>query len=292
MCCHKRLITILLLFAYFILLSLPVSAEVKPGLLKVHFLDVGQGDSILMNTPSGKNILIDGGPPGSGKKIIAYLKEKQINRIDLLITTHPDIDHIGGLPQVLKKVKVKQVVDSGKLHTTRTYAKYIQQIIKHDIPVRLAEKNELLRIDPLLTIRILNTYGNSKNNNQSSIALKVTYDDIDLLLMSDVEMKQEKEFLKSYDVNAEIIKVAHHGSNTSSSLDFLKAVSPETAILTYSIENDYGHPVDRVIRNLYKVKSDIYSTAVFGDLEIRSDGKSYLVLPSRDPLSNIRKEAG
>ncbi|WP_052360731.1 ComEC/Rec2 family competence protein [Oceanobacillus manasiensis] len=290
--CPKRLNSILIITAQLLFICLPISATATEGLLKVHFLDVGQGDSILINTPSGKNVLIDGGPPGSGKKIIAYLKEKEIDSIDLLITTHPDIDHIGGLPQVLKKVKVKQVLDSGKLHTTRTYAKYIQQIIKHDIPVRLAEKNELVRIDPLLTIRVLNTYGKSKNNNQSSIALKVTYNEVDLLLMSDVETEQEKDFLETYDVKAEIIKVAHHGSNTSSSLDFLKAVSPETAILTYSIENDYGHPVDRVIRNLYKVKSHIYSTAVFGDLEIRSDGESYLVLPSREPLSNIRKSAG
>ncbi|MFD2628824.1 ComEC/Rec2 family competence protein [Oceanobacillus kapialis] len=288
----KKLLTILIVTTQFILISFPVSAERIPGLLKVHFLDVGQGDSILMNTPTGKNILIDGGPPGSGKKIIAYLKKKDIDSIDLLISTHPDIDHIGGLPQVLKKVKVKKVLDSGKLHTTTTYARYIQQIIKQDIPVKLAEKNELIKIDPHLTIRVLNTYGNSKNNNQSSIVLKVTYDEVDLLLMSDVEKEQEKEFLKTYDLDAEIIKVAHHGSNTSSSLDFLKAVSPETAILTYSIENDYGHPVDRVIRNLYKVNADIFSTAVFGDLEIRSDGKSYLVLPSREPLENIRKKAG
>lgn len=115
-----------LCFSIFILLIIPVDSvySADNNLLKVHFIDVGQGDSIFLQTPNHKRILIDGGPPKAGKKVVAYLKEHQINKIDLLIATHPDIDHIGGLPYIMSSFKVNQLLDSGKLHTTKTYAKY------------------------------------------------------------------------------------------------------------------------------------------------------------------------
>ncbi|MGM0942527.1 MAG: ComEC/Rec2 family competence protein [Bacillota bacterium] len=255
--------------------------------MQMHFIDVGQGDSMLIKTPANKHILIDGGPPDAGKRVVKYLKKQGVNKIDLLVATHPDVDHIGGLPYVMKHIKVAKILDSGKLHTTRMYAKYIQEIRKQAIPVKVAKLHEKLLVDPLLSIQVLNTYGKSKNNNQSSIALKVSYKEVDFLLMSDVEMEQEKEIMKNIEIDAEILKVAHHGSNTSTSLRFLKAVSPQTAILTYSKENDYGHPVNRVIKNLYKVNANIYSTGALGNLVIRTDGEDYLVFPEKEPFYNL-----
>jgi len=260
--------------------------------LQVHFIDVGQGDSLLIQTPSDKTILIDGGPPEAGDKIVSYLEKQQIESIDLLVATHPDIDHIGGLPYVMKEFKVKNILDSGKLHSTKTYAAYLHQIRKQNIPVHIAMENEKIRLDPELTIRVLNTYGATKSNNQSSIVLKLTYEEIDFLLMSDIEMEQEKELMDKHDVQAEIIKVAHHGSNTSTSSPFLQAVNPETALLTYSKDNDFGHPVDRVIDNLNNIKASIYSTAAYGDIVIRTDGKSYVILPEENPIDRIIKSTG
>lgn len=271
--------------------QLTVFAE-SQELMEVHFIDVGQGDSILVQTPSDKVILIDGGPPDAGKKVISYLEKRNIETIDLLIATHPDIDHIGGLPEIMKSFEVKQILDSGKLYSTKTYGKYISQIWNQDISVKIARKNDQVKMDPLLDIRILNSYEKNKNNNQSSIVLKISYKEIDFLLMSDVEMEQEKALLKNYDMQSEIIKVAHHGSNTSTSLDFLQEVAPQAAILTYSIENDYGHPVDRVIENLYKVNATIYSTAAYGDVVIRTNGENYYILPERDPINNLKHKAG
>src|SRR5690625_787521 len=202
--------------------------------LQVHFIDVGQGDSLLIQTPSDKTILIDGGPPEAGDKIVSYLEKQQIESIDLLVATHPDIDHIGGLPYVMKEFKVKNILDSGKLHSTKTYAAYLHQIRKQNIPVQIAMENEKIMLDPKLTIRVLNTYGATKTNNQSSIVLKLTYEEVDFLFMSDIEMEQEKELMQKHNVAAEIIKVAHHGSNTSTSFPFIQDVNPETALLTYS----------------------------------------------------------
>ncbi|MFA1822066.1 ComEC/Rec2 family competence protein [Virgibacillus oceani] len=259
--------------------------------MQVHFIDVGQGDSMLIQTPSDKTILIDGGPPESGEKVASYLKEHQIESIDLLVATHPDMDHIGGLPHVMQEIQVKNILDSGKLHSTRTYAAYLYEIRKQNIPVQIAMKNEEIRLDPEIKILVLNTYGATKTNNQSSIALKITYKEVDFLLMSDIEMEQEKELIEEHDVEAEIIKVAHHGSNTSTSLPLLQAVNPEIALLTYSQENVFGHPVDRVIDNLDKINTTIYSTAAFGDVVIKTDGKNYVVLPNENPLHRMKKTA-
>lgn len=260
--------------------------------MQIHFIDVGQGDSILIQTPSNKTILIDGGPPEAGEKVVSYLEKLKINKIDLLIATHPDIDHIGGLPKVMKSIKVEQILDSGKIHSTKTYVRYLNQIRNKAIPFSIAKQGDRIKLDPLLNIQILNAYEKSKNNNQSSIALKVTYKDVDFLLMSDVEQEQEKSLLKKYDLQAEIMKVAHHGSNTSTSFEFLQHVNPQIAILTYSRDNDYGHPVDRVIDNLNRINALIYSTAAFGDILIVSDGSEYVVFPEKNPIENLDEKAG
>ncbi|WP_284141558.1 MBL fold metallo-hydrolase [Virgibacillus sp. LDC-1] len=289
---HNHFFTIICSIA-FIFYPFTTQASAPPfGELKVHFIDVGQGDSMLVTTPTNKHILIDGGPPGSGNKIIAYLKKQGIRKLDLLIATHPDMDHIGGLPDVMKKIKVKKILDSGKLHTTRAYRKYIREIHQRKIPLEIAQENTSIDIDPQVQIQILNAYKKGKNNNESSIALKIGYKEIDFLLMSDVERKQEKKFIKKFNVEAEILKVAHHGSRTSSSFAFLKHVRPRIAIITYSKENDYGHPVHRVIRNLYKLKTEIYSTAVYGDIVIHTNGRDFYLIPEKSPLEGIDSDAG
>src|SRR5690625_3302589 len=258
----------MLIFIAIILLIFPqtiINGE-EQSLMNVHFIDVGQGDSILIQTPTKKTILIDGGSPKAGKKVVAYLKELEINKLDLLIATHPDIDHIGGLLHVMKSIMIEEIIDSGKFYTTKTYIKYLNQIKQSDIPKTTAKKNQNINVDPSLNIKVLNTYEPRKNNNQSSIVLKITYDQIDFLLMADVEQKQEKELQEAYNLEADIVKIAHHGSQTSSSFEFLQAVNPKVALITYSRKNKYGHPVQQVIQNLNNIQALIYSTAVFGDI--------------------------
>ncbi|WP_067728730.1 ComEC/Rec2 family competence protein [Oceanobacillus damuensis] len=277
----------------FLIFTYPVQGNNDPlPEMQVHFIDVGQGDSILIQTPQNRSILIDGGPPGSGKKILSYLEELGIEKLDLLVATHPDIDHIGGLPEVLESIEVVEILDTGRLHPTKTFANYINQIRKKNVPVQFAEKNVPIEIDPMIHIEVWNAYERYKNNNKSSIVLKLTYGEVDFLLMSDVEKEQEKSFLEEYEVQAEIIKVAHHGSKTSSSLRFLQEVDPEVAIITYSKENDYGHPVNRVIENLYEVDAMIYSTAALGNVVINTDGTDYVVIPQKNPIKKLIEAIG
>ncbi|SER04820.1 Metal-dependent hydrolase, beta-lactamase superfamily II [Virgibacillus subterraneus] len=284
---YVRVSALTMLLVFFVLTGSGHNVYGEQTEMDVHFIDVGQGDSILIQTPSDKNILIDGGPPEAGKKVVGFLEDHNVEKIDLLIATHPDIDHIGGLTHVMKSFEVDRIIDSGKLYSTKTYAKYISQILKQRIPIEIAKQNALIQIDPFFKVRILNTHTGNKDNNDSSIALKISFKEIDFLLMGDVEKEQEKKLSKKYNLQSEIIKVAHHGSNTSTTSDFLDKVNPELAILTYSKKNDYGHPVDRVIENLINVNAAIYSTAIFGDITISTDGESYLIETEKHPTSNL-----
>ncbi|MFC4556817.1 ComEC/Rec2 family competence protein [Virgibacillus kekensis] len=263
------------------------SAADRPE-VEVHFIDVGQGDSILIETPTDKSILIDGGPPKAGKTVVSFLKKHGVEKIDLLIATHPDIDHIGGLVEVLKAVEVEKILDSGKLHTTKTYASYVSQILKQQIPVEIAHQNDLIKIDRLLKIRILNASKGSISNNNSSIALRVSFKELDFLLMADIGAKREKILMNKYNLESEIFKVAHHGSDTSTTYDLLRRVSPEIAILTYGRKNDFGHPVERVVKNLNKAGASIYSTAAFGNISIISDGQDYIILNEKNPTDSLK----
>lgn len=269
-------------------LSFPVIAQKieRPG-LEVHFIDVGQGDSILIQTPQGKSILIDGGPPNAGKKVTAYLEARRVKKIDLLIATHPDIDHIGGLVHVMKSFPIDRMIDSGKSHITMTYAKYLNQIRQQNIPLTTAKFNEKIEIDQLIDIEILNAYQKGKNTNQSSIVLNIIYDDFSLLLMGDAERPQEYELIDKFNVKSDILKIGHHGSKTSTSFEFLKQVNPDLAIITYSKHNKYGHPVNHVIANLNRLNIDIYSTGAYGDIVIYTDGKGYYVIPEKLPTHGL-----
>ncbi|MEW9676978.1 MBL fold metallo-hydrolase [Lentibacillus sp. L22] len=271
-----------------------ISAETpQPKQMKIHFIDVGQGDSTLIETPGKKNILIDAGPPRAGKDVVEFLKARGIKKIDLLIATHPDIDHIGGLPTVMKSFKIDKALDSGKLHSTKTYVRYINQIHKHKIPVNIAKQGDVVDVDPLVDISVLNSYEEHKNNNQSSIVLKVGYNEVDFLLMADAERGQEEQLMEQEkDVQSDIYKVGHHGSNTSTSYRFLNLVKPKVAILTYSKMNHYGHPVDRVVGNLQRIHSMIYSTAVYGDISIVTNGKGYFIFTEKSPMDGLTGKAG
>ncbi|MFD1360731.1 ComEC/Rec2 family competence protein [Lentibacillus salinarum] len=283
---YISILTVILIICSFI--SLPaVYAEQQPN-MDVHFINVGQGDSMLIQTPSEKNILIDGGRPAAGKKVTAFLNEQNVEKLDLVIATHPDIDHIGGLPEVMKSFNVEKIMDTGKIHSTRTYARYVSRILEQKIPIEIAEQHELIKIDPYLKIRVLNTHNSSQSNNASSIVLKLTFNQMDFLLMSDVGKEQERRLMEKYDLNSEIVKVAHHGSRTSTSLEFLQAVNPNAAVLTYGQKNEYGHPVDRVMENLHKVDTTIYPTAMFGDITVRTDGKGFIVFHENSPMTRLK----
>jgi len=246
--------------------------------MKVHFLDVGQGDSILIQSPNGKNLLVDGSTRSAGKDVIAYLRTHRVEKLDYVVATHPDADHIGGLLSVLNSISIKNFVDSGKVHTSQTYEKMLQLILDKNIPFTVPEVGDTIPLDDELDITVLNVGEDSDDNNEASIVLKIEYGEVSFLLMGDADTYVEKDILERANVEATVLKAGHHGSDTSSSEKFIQAVKPEVTILSYGKDNSYGHPHADVKSRLERLSSQTYGTAEVGNIVVETDGEDYNVL--------------
>ncbi|MGE7667411.1 S-layer homology domain-containing protein [Ureibacillus composti] len=246
--------------------------------MKVHFIDVGQGDSILVELATGETVLIDGGPKSAGDEVVTFIKSKGITKLDYVIATHPDADHVGGLSDVLKTFPVDTFINSGKEHTTDTYYELLNLVKEKKITYVEPNLSQVFEYDPLLDSYFQILYVNSEavDNNDASIVVKAGLGETDFLFMSDASTEIENTLVYTYDtVDVDILKAGHHGSDTSSSLSFLNAVSPEATILSYGIDNSYGHPNATVVSNLKTVGSKIYSTAQDGSITITTNGSKY-----------------
>ncbi|SES42505.1 ComEC/Rec2 family competence protein [Psychrobacillus sp. OK032] len=192
--------------------------------MSVHFIDVGQGDSILIQSPEGKNMLIDGGKKEKGKDVVTYLRQQGVEKLEYVVATHPDSDHIGGLLAVLNSVTIKNFVDSGKEHTTETYEKMLQLILDKHIPFIVPNTGDTIHLDSDLEITVLHTREDANDNNEASIVLKVQYEEVSFLLTGDADTGVEKSMLNEYDLKSTVLKAGHHGSDTSSSDAFIREV--------------------------------------------------------------------
>jgi|GEM_PF-425283 len=256
------------------------AAPTKKGEMKVHFIDVGQGDSILIQSHDGKNILVDGGPKSAGKTVVNYLKSKGVKKLDYVVATHPDADHVGGLIAVLNSISVGKFVNSGKSHTTETYTQLLKLVEQKNIKYIEPKIGEILIGDWTSDFYLQSLYSDAKavDTNDASIVLKTGYKNVEFLLMADASKDLEELLTNSFDsLNVQILKAGHHGSNTSTSSKFLNAVKPEVTILSYGKDNSYGHPNNEVLNNLKSAGSKVYSTAQDGTIVIKTNGKTYNV---------------
>lgn len=279
-------------FSAFLARALNDSFKVEPptssGELAVHFLDVDQGDSSLLITPNGKTILIDGGKYTAGEKVVSYLKAAGVTSIDYLVATHPDADHIGGLIPVLNQIPVKNVIDSGKSHTSQTYMDYLTLIDQKNIPFHVAQTGEFIDVDPAIKVQVLNSGEGATDNNEASVVLKVTHGSKSFLFTGDAGVQTEADMVSSFDVNADVLKVSHHGSETGSSQAFLNEVTPTWAVLSFGEGNSYGHPDSVVVNRLTAMGATVVPTTN-GDIAFESNGSSIQLIkgvPGTEPQPN------
>lgn len=256
---------------------LPTQGEAATKELKVHFLDVGQGDSILIQSPNGKNMLVDGGTKAQGEKVVSFLKSKGVKRLDYVVATHPDADHIGGLITVLNAFPVSNFIDSGHVHTSQTYYDLLTLIDKKNIKFTVPKELDKLTLDPNMIIRVLHVDGDATDSNDASIVLKATYNKVSFLLMGDADTAIEDKIRAKYDVKATVLKNGHHGSDTSSSAAFISNVNPKVAVLSYGKNNSYGHPHLAVESRLNKVGAKTYKTPLDCDITVTTDGVKHSV---------------
>ena len=274
----KKIGSFVLLLVLIISLVLPPSnVEASSKQLEVHFINVGQGDAILVKAPGGKTMLVDGGPSSSGKELVAYLKAKGVTKLDYVVATHPDADHIGGLINVLNSFKISNFIDSGKAHTSETYYKMLNLIDKKNIKFHIAQNLKTYQLDPKMTMRVLHVNPKAADNNDASIVLKLTYNQNSFLLMGDASTKIEEQISSKYNVQSTVLKAGHHGSDTSSSAKFISRVKPKIAILSYGKNNSYGHPHAAVKKRLSNVGAKTYETAKHCNIIVKSTGKKYTV---------------
>lgn len=259
--------------------------------LTIHFLDVGQGDSILLET-DGKSMLIDSGESDQGKVVTAYLQDQGISTLDYVVATHPHSDHIGGMNEILNNFQVEHFVDSGYPHTSKTYEDMLTTIDQKNIPFQVAQAGQKIDFDPAVDIEVLNpakTY--SEDLNENSVVLKVTYGTTSFLLMGDAGLETEERIMKAgYNIDSDILKVGHHASRSGSGASFISAVSPEVSVIEVGAGNDYGHPHTEILERLQKA-SKVYRTDLDGTITVTTDGSTYTVTTEKTGTISSRDEA-
>lgn len=260
-------------------------SNIKQSNLKIYFVDVGQGDSTCIVTPKNKVILIDGGGNSKdenydiGKQtLLPYLLDKKINKIDYCIVSHFDSDHCGGLMYILKNLKVKNIIIGKQYEEYENYKEFIKIAKDKKINIKVVEAGEKITIEKNLYINVLWPINREKmviqnaiNNN--SLVFKLRYINFSMLFTGDIEEIAEKEILDNYKENTEllkstILKVAHHGSKTSSTKEFINIVKPKYAVIGVGKDNKFGHPSNVTIENLKTINTEIYRTDEMGEISI------------------------
>ena len=249
------------------------------GKLSVYFLDVGQGDSTLF-VVDGKTILIDAGETDMGDRVVSDVRKLGVTRIDLLVATHPHADHIGGMQKVLAAFPVGQVLDTGLPHPSSTYEHLLETIDRKNIPYRVAEQGQTIDVDPSLRVVVLSPpkQRSGDDPNINSLVLRISYGTIDFLMSGDLGGEGEDALIRSgYPLDAEILKVGHHGSSSSTLPAFLARVRPEMGVLFVGEDNPYGHPHQETLDLLKESGVTVYRTDRDGTVVVRTDGMSYSV---------------
>jgi len=252
----------------------PTPAQVT-GTLQVHYIDVGQADSILIKSSDGTAVLIDGGNNPDGPAVVNYLKSQQVKELAAVIATHPHEDHIGGLDTVIKSFPVKAVYMPNASNTTKTFEEFISAVTASGAKRIQAKAGVTLDV-PGLTGQFIapNGSGYEDLNNYSAV-LRLTFGKITFLFTGDAEELSEGEILKSnQNLKADVLKVGHHGSSSSTSSSFLKAVSPKYAIISVGTGNDYGHPAASALSRLSGAGVQLFRTDQDGTIVATCDGET------------------
>lgn len=252
--------------------SRPVSSQSDK--LRVIFLDVGQGASQLIISPSGKTMLIDAGNNDKEQLMLDYMKRYHITKLDTVIGTHPDADHIGGLDAIIDHIQVDRIYMPKVQANTKTFESVLKSVKNKKLKIQTAKADLALDLDEEVQVKMLAPLKTYKDTNNMSAVVKITYGDTSFLLTGDAESESEKDLQAAgADLAADVLLVGHHGSKSSTTLSFLKKVNPKYAVIQVGADNKYGHPKDVILNRLIKQGVTTYRNDLQGTIEIDSDGK-------------------
>lgn len=260
------------------------STQAPTGIMKVHVLDIGQGDAILLQI-GDRFSMIDTGDIEHRPQVVALLKKYGVKELDNVILTHPHADHIGGFYAIAKAIPIKHVYDNGIDIDSGTYRTYLKTIdIKH-IHHETLHKGDRLDLGNGAYFEVYAPWkgevlGDKKgqvHQNNNSIVGKLTFGKFSMLMTGDAEKEEEARLIKEQNtkMSSKVLKVGHHGSNGSSQKDFIRSVRPEAAVISAGLHNSYGHPGQKAMERLLQEKVEIYRTDTMGTITIRTDGTNY-----------------
>lgn len=244
--------------------------------LKVHYIDVGQGDSVLIELPNGEKMLVDGGSHSAASRVVSYISNLGIERLDYVIATHPHEDHIGGLPDVLDSFQVGTFYMPNKEHSSNTFMSMLNALQRNGCKADYAKSGiTIISTDSLKAYFTAPVSDSYSNLNDYSAVLKIEYINSSFLFTGDAENSAENEIMsQNCNLRADVLKVGHHGSKTSSSTAFLRKVKPKYAIISVG-NNSYGHPALETIARLEGIGAKVYSTKDCGNIIIETTGSNY-----------------
>ena len=259
--------------------------QTAEGTITAKVLNIGQGDSILIQT-SEKTVLVDTSDVDERDKLRAELKKADVKKIDTIILTHPHADHIGGMDVLLDEYPVGMVYDNGMPSTSKLFLGYVKKLKEKNIERKGLVAGDRVDLGGGAVFEVLgpsaelvkegSVKGYKHDPNNESVVGRLVYGNFSMMLTGDAEKKEEQAILAAGSpVQSTILKSGHHGSKTSSSADFLRAVKPEAALSSCGVNNDYGHPHKETMKKYHALDIPIYVTAENGTITVRSDGKTY-----------------
>lgn len=254
--------------------KLPAAAA---GKLTVHFIDVGQADAILVQTPAGETMLIDAGGNDDEQLISAYLQSQQIKSIQVLVGTHPHEDHIGAMDKVIYSFPVEQVYLPKITHNTRTFEELLLAVKNRGLKIKTARAGVSLPLTGVDFVIVSPVDQEYEEINDYSATIRLSYGKQSFLFCGDAGDPAESAMLTAGEkLQADVIKVAHHGSSSGTSVRFLQAVSPRYAVISCGFDNPYGHPHQETLNRLQKAGIDILRTDQMGTIIMSTDGNGPL----------------
>lgn len=270
-------------YIIFFLILIMLILKMIPKDLRIYFIDVGQGDSTLIITPTDKKILIDSGGSETGSfdvgknTLVPYLLDRKIISLDYICISHFDSDHCDGFKYLLNNIKVKNIILSKQYEKTDNFEEIMNIVNKKKINILKVEVGDILNVDKFVRFKIFSPGKFLTNDiNDNSIVMKLEYNKFSCLFTGDISKKIEQDLVKKYgnELESTILKVAHHGSKTSSDESFIKQVAPKISLIGVGKNNKFGHPNEEVLKILEAINSKIYRTDIQGEIFIKVDKNS------------------
>ena len=263
--------------------NLPVTAV--SDTVSVHYIDVGQGDSIFINSESG-NMLIDCGEAGETEKVIKYISDMGITKLDYVIGTHAHSDHMGGMYKIVNAFEIGEFIiphiDDSDTPTTQYFSKFLDSIKERKVKLTESQTGRIISLGSAKCRFIAPVSEDYSNMNNYSVGIIMNHGNNSFIFTGDAETLAEKEMIDSNELqDIDVYKVGHHGSDTSSSPEFLEVIKPDYAVISCGEGNSYGHPCDITLEKLTEYTDKIYRTDLSGTIVFRSDGNNYDIQTER-----------